>query len=449
MKKLSLVSFAIFVSFCVYGKFTYDSLKGTIVDEVNGWTFKATLKNNTDELSLDGTGCSYSRQTPCSLDLTEITDADGKTYKAVSFKALPEAAKPYLTEFIAPDCQKIDGDGCFRDCIELLTVKLNETGGVTYLGSQSFMSCSRLENFAPRKLGVENLLANTFRSCSSLDGGFDLPTCEKIRDRAFCDCVELEWISAPELTTVQDAAFSGCSSLSSVSVQKVSQISDSAFSNCSSLSDESLKRLLTGGIEYLGSNAIDNQQYLFSGCTALTGPVVWDFPSLKTNVVAKGMFYNCTSLKEVRFVTDVARIKDQAFRDIASGASIYMPLTAPAVYGERAVSRSSGNYPKVYLKGNHDEWLNAMREKHTVILKEDFNNSDKWVLNESNVPNATKEKVRAAMIADGAMCVEAENKIRTVDRNVIAFVAYYGNNNATGFCWVLKIPEQGFRIIVR
>ena len=54
MKKLSLVSFAILVSFCVYGKFTYDPSKGTIVDEVNGWTFKATLKN-TDELYLDGT----------------------------------------------------------------------------------------------------------------------------------------------------------------------------------------------------------------------------------------------------------------------------------------------------------------------------------------------------------------------------------------------------------
>ena len=188
------------------------------------------------------------------------------------------------------------------------------------------------------------------------------------------------------------------------------------------------------------------QQFLFLGCTAITGPIVWNLPSLTTNVVAKGMFRNCTSLKEVRFVTDVARIKDWAFRDIASGASIYMPLTAPAVYGEMAVSRSSANYPKVYLKGNHDEWLDVMRQHHSVILKEDFNNSDKWVLNGSN---ATKEKVRAAMIADGAMCVEAENKIRTVDRNVIAFVAYYGNNNETGFCWVLKIPEQGFRVIVR
>ena len=447
MKKLSLVSFAIFVSFCVYGKFTYDPSKGTIVDEVNGWTFKATLKN-TDELYLDGTGCSYSRTSSCSLDLTEITDTDGKTYKAVSFKALPAAAKSYLTEFIAPDCQKIEGESCFNSCTELLKVELN--ANVTYIGAFAFYKCSKLENFTPRTLNVGYLYGSTFRECTSLAGSFDMPNCIKIVSMAFSGCTKIESISAANVTDVGESSFSGCSRLSNVSFPKITSIANSAFSGCASLSNESLDGLLHKNIKQLGSNAIDNQEWLFKECRAITGPVVWDFPSLTTNVVAKGMFYNCTSLKEVRFVTDVARIKDQAFRDIASGASIYMPLTAPAVYGEKAVSRSSGNYPKVYLKGNHEDWLNAMREKHTVILKEDFNNSDKWVLNESNVPNATKEKVRAAMIADGAMCVEAENKtIRTVDRNVIAFVAYYGNNNATGFCWVLKMSKTGLRMILR
>lgn len=58
MKKLSLVSFAILVSFCVYGKFTYDPLKDTIVDEVNGWTFKVGCKN-TYELTLQKDGSSF------------------------------------------------------------------------------------------------------------------------------------------------------------------------------------------------------------------------------------------------------------------------------------------------------------------------------------------------------------------------------------------------------
>ena len=445
MKKSLSVGFVVFALFSAQAKFVYDADDQKVVDAENGWEFKAILKNS-DELSLDGTGCSYSGSSPCSLDLTEITDADGKTYKAVSFKVLPAAAKPYLTEFIAPDCQKIDGDGCFRDCEELLTVKLNETGGVTYLGSQSFMSCSRLENFAPRKLGVDYLYANTFRLCSSLDGGFDLPSCKQIRDRAFGDCVKLEWISAPELTMVGESAFSGCSSLSSVSVQKVSQICNSAFSNCSSLSDESLKRLLPGGIEYLGSNAIANQEYLFSGCTALAGPVVWDFPSLKTNVVAKGMFKGCSKLKEVTIVSDVAEIKDYAFENIAPGAAVYMPINVPAVYGIKAVSRSAAPYPRIYLKDNHDDWLAVIGEKHQVLLRGMVNNPS-WT---STTTKTDFRKMRIRMSQDETMCaVKKSNgeitEVTLLDKNILAFVAFEDES----YSWALKMPETGFCVIVR
>lgn len=443
MKKVLAIGFLVFTSFSVYAKFVYDADDQKVVDAENGWEFKATLKN-TDELYLDGTGCSYSGSSPCSLDLTEITDADGKTYKAVSFKALPEAAKPYLTEFIAPDCQKIEGENCFKGCTELLTVELN--GNVTYIAAWSFYNCTKLETFTPRTLNVGYLYNCTFRECTSLAGSFDMPNCIKISNMAFSGCAKIESVSAANVTDVGESSFSGCSRLSNVSFPKITSIANSAFSRCASLSNESLDGLLHKSIKQLGSNAIDSQEWLFSGCTAITGPIVWNLPSLTTNVVAKGMFNNCTSLKEVRFVTDVARIKDRAFHDIASGASIYMPLTAPAVYGERAVSRSSGNYPKVYLKGNHDEWLDVMRQHHSVILKEDFNNSDKWVLNGSD---ATKEKIRDAMINDSDMCKEEDGVIKLRDRNVIAFVAYFATNNNIGFCWVLKIPEQGFRVIVR
>jgi hypothetical protein len=176
MKKLSLVSFAILVSFCVYGKFTYDPSKGTIVDEVNGWTFKAVCKKNTVELTLDGTDCSFSGTAGCSLDLTEIYSADGTTrYRAVSFKALPAAARPYITAFIAPDCQQIQGEYCFYNCTALTTVNLNAT--VTYIGASSFRNCSNLANFSPRTLDITYAYVNTFNSCASFEGGFTLPSC--------------------------------------------------------------------------------------------------------------------------------------------------------------------------------------------------------------------------------------------------------------------------------
>ena len=245
---------------------------------------------------------------------------------------------------------------------------------------------------------------------------------------------------------VGESAFSGCSSLSSVSVQKVSQICNSAFSNCSSLSDESLKRLLPGGIEYLGSNAIANQQYLFSGCTALTGPVVWDFPSLKTNVVAQGMFKGCSNLKEVAIVSDVAEIKDYAFENIAPGASVYMPLTAPAVYGIKAVSRGTAPYPRLYLKDNHDAWFAAIGKKHQVLLRGRVNDPT-WT---STTTTTDFRKMRIRMSSDETMCEVKKSsgqitEVTLLDKNILAFVAY----NDEGYFWVLKIPEQGFRVIVR
>ena len=82
MKKSLSVGFVVFALFSAQAKFVYDADDQKVVDAENGWEFKAILKNS-DELSLDGTGCSYSGSSPCSLDLTEITDADGKIVDCV------------------------------------------------------------------------------------------------------------------------------------------------------------------------------------------------------------------------------------------------------------------------------------------------------------------------------------------------------------------------------
>lgn len=444
MKKLSLVSFAILVSFCVYGKFTYDPSKGTIVDEVNGWTFKATLKNNTDELSLDGTECSYSRETPCSLDLTEITDADGKTYKAVSFKALPAAAKPYLTEFIAPDCQKIEGEKCFNNCTELLKVALDEN--VTYIGAFSFYKCSKLENFTPRTLAVEYVYKYTFHSCSNLRGGFTLSSCKKILEGGFDSAANLEWIEAPEATVIGDGAFYGCSVLTSVSVPKIKQICNQAFRNCTSLTTESVNGMMHRGVELLATNAGSKSGVAFGGCTSIEGPLIWNMPQLQTNVVWYSMFSSCSNLREVRILSEVAEIREAAFKNIAPGAAVYMPMKAPAVFGVNAVCRQSAPYPKIYLNGNYDAWFKVMGVSHQILPKERFNDPT-WT---STTTQTSYDRMRKRMSDDTEMCTTTKTgntitEVAAKDKNVIAFVAF----NDESWCWVLKIPEQGFLVIVR
>jgi hypothetical protein len=351
MKKLSLVSLVILVSFCVYGKFTYDPSEGTIVDEVNGWKLKVACKN-TDELTLLSNGSSFSGTAECPLDLTEIYSADGTTrYRAVDIRPIPAAAKPYITAFIAP-----------------------------------------------------------------------------------------------ELTDISEGAFMGCSKLSTVSTPKVLRIGNQAFQSCTALSTESVNGLLHSAVERLGSNDIANQKSLFAFCTAIKGPISWNLPSLTTNVVADSMFFGCSALEEVRIMSDVAEIKSAAFKNIAPGASVYMPLAAPAVFGGNAVCRESAPYPKIYLKGNYDAWFKVIGVSHQILPKERFNDPT-WTPTTTQTSYAM---MRQRMSYDTEMCTTTKTgstitEVAAKDKNVIAFVAF---NNAS-FCWVLKMPEQGFRVIVR
>lgn len=440
MKKSLSVGFVVFALFSAQAKFVYDADDQKVVDAENGWEFKAILKNS-DELYLEAG--SYSGASPCSLNLTEITDAGGKTYKAVSFKPLPAAAKPYLTEFIAPDCQKIEGENCFNSCTELLKVELNEN--VTYIGAFAFYKCSKLENFTPRTLAVEYVYKYTFHSCSNLRGGFTLSSCKKILEGGFNSAADLEWIEAPEATVIGDGAFSGCSKLASVSMPKIKQIMNQAFQNCTSLTTESVNGMMHRGVELLASSAVA-KSVAFGGCTSIEGPLIWNMPQLQTNVVWESMFWSCSNLREVRILSEVTEIRGAAFKDIAPGAAVYMPMKAPAVFGACAISSANAPYPRVYLKGNHEDWLKAIGEKHHVLPRNMVNDSS-WTPASAS---QTFAKMRIRMSGDETMCEVKKSsgqitEVTLLDKNILAFVAY----NDERFFWVLKIPEQGFRVIVR
>ena len=433
MKKALSVGFIVFALFSAQAKFVYDAGAKKVFDNENGWEFNATLKN-TDELYLDGTGCSYSGASPCSLDLTEITDADGKTYKAVSFKVLPAAAKPYLTEFIAPDCQKIEGEKCFNNCTELLKVELNEN--VTYIGAFAFYKCSKLENFTPRTLAVEYVYKYTFHSCSNLRGGFTLSSCKKILEGGFNSAANLEWIEAPEATVIGDAAFYGCSVLTSVSVPKIEQICNQAFQNCTSLTTESVNGMMHRGVELLATNAKTTGGVAFGGCTSIEGPLIWNMPQLQTNVVWYSMFSSCSNLREVRILSEVAEIREAAFKDIAPGAAVYMPMKAPAVFGACAISSAKAPYPRVYLKGNHEDWLKAIGEKHHVLPRNMVNDSS-WTPASGSL---TFGRMRHRMSGDETMCEVKMSggqitEVTLLDKNILAFVSF---NDETG--WLIDGP---------
>lgn len=419
--------------------------KGTLTDGV--WTLDATRAKNTSNLAVNGSNGSFAGSGPSPLNLSEIFSADGETqYHAVSFETLSHyngaskstlfAYKDMVTEFIAPDCQKTYGNGCFLNCTALTNVQLSAT--VTQLGGdRPFMGCVNLESFEPRTLAVSTLTTQCFSGCAKLPGSFSFPNLTSLPGQAFAGCALLEGVAAPNVTDIGENVFRGCSSLTAATFStSLVSIRNYAFSGCTSLGGDAIRAILHRGITRLGSNDISNQLGLFLDCTSLSGSLVWDFPSLATNVVAGTMFQNCSALTRVDIVSDVAEIKASAFSNIAGGAEVHMPAKAPAFFGSDAVCRSTAPYTKLYLRDNVEDWIAVIRNTHHVILRDEFNDTT-WTDTYGN-DTKTWSVITTKMGDDTAMCTKTTvggvTTVSVPNRNVIAF-AMRGSN--TG-CWILR-----------
>ena len=263
--KCIIVVLAAITGISANAAFTYDSAANTLTDGT--WTFTATLvKNTTDKLDVTGTNGSFAGSGESTIDLTAITDSDGKVYEAVSFSGVPSAGAKYVTAFIAPKCEMI-GAGSFRDnCTSLKKVELSSQSEQLNLKDRAFWGCSKLEEFIPSTLNVSSISIGCFYGCSSLSGELSLPKCTGIADSAFRGCGKITSVSMPHVVKVGTYAFANCTSLETViTSEALKEIPMAAFSGCRSLSGESIRGMLHPGITKLGSNYA--QFEMFNGCS--------------------------------------------------------------------------------------------------------------------------------------------------------------------------------------
>ena len=244
--------------------------------------------------------------------------------------------------------------------------------------------------------------------------------------------------------------FNGCTALTNVVLNEegVSDIPQNAFRDCSALVD-------------IFPRSFRNCTYLyswaFSGCGKLAGKL--DFPLITytgegafnmckaleevsvpavTNFGPKA-FFGCSSIGKLVFKTPIAKFQSNAFYGIKPGAEVYMHKEPPTFFGENAVARlANGNaYPRIYLKGNEEAWLNKMRENNTVILKGDFNDEE------------TLTKYAKYMVMDGSLCRYDDSKrVELTERGVVGFL-YKSNNEGQHGAWIFRVPQKGFSISVR
>jgi hypothetical protein len=410
-----------------------------------------------------------------SIDFSVIKDAQGTQYYAVSFGNFSYQASYYfkayadrLTEFIAPHLTGLFGNGCFGYCTGLTKVVLSNE--FSSFADRSFYYCSALIDLTPTTFSkvTTKLNISSFAGCSKLPGGLSFPECTSAGGSIFQNCTSIDNISLPKLKNISEATFSGCSNLKTLELSPgVRYIGTGAFRDCTSLPGDFFRTLLDKDIEQLGNgNYNSGMSGCFLNCSSFDGALDWNFPNLQTikikddeykaNIVGEAFFSGCTKLNRVNFITPVVEIRGAAFANIAPGAELYMPLAVPDVFGAQAIGNKTGDvYPKVYLKGNYEDWLAKMEENHYVVRKEKFN---VWE-GEYTVGNTTYKrkwaKVAEMMKYDKEMCtVDADNKVtlKRAKRSVLAFVLKRSNDGQVsslyGF-WVLKVPEKGLKVIVR
>ena len=446
--------------------------------EDDNWSFGVTCKDRDDgtkglsiDCSLEGFECRATE--PCPIDFsTGITDSEGIKYQVVAYKKgkpskMTAECLAKIGKFIAKDCKLLGGHGegyDFKGASNLQKVEFNDDLEIAK-GGYIFQDCVALKDFSPRTIRFNADVGYLFKGCKNLGGDFEIYEKTFVCNGMF-EGTLVGKVTALNATTIGEYAFQDCCNFSNLVTNcKVDSIGRKAFFNCPKIDMEFVTKMLHKELKRLGNSQTDQRSEIFSGCTGIEGELVWNLPQIDMNIVPNRCFKDCINITKVIFKTPIEEMREEAFLNLKEGAAIYLPSQVPSSFGRSAVGncRKKQNkndtiatrWPKAYLSAEtKDEWLTVMGQNNCVIRKENFNALDKLYVEGTpprNYHNATNRATAVEIMAmDTDMCKLEDNRVTVYDRNVIGFV-FLKKNSAYEYygCWVLKLPEDGFKVIVR
>ena len=252
------------------------------------------------------------------------------------------------------------------------------------------------------------------------------PHCKKIQNaNAFKDCKKLKKVYLPESTIFGDSTFMGCDLLESVYIPALEQMQTST------------------------SDA------MFQDCTGLKS-FEWNMPM---KIVPPSFFNGCSSLARVDFKTAVTTVSGSAFKNISPGAELYMPAEAPETIDAFAfANEGQDKTQRIYLLDNYEAWFEAFKQNHHVIMLRNAEERAAFNAGWQEEYSAGKYRTRKThvipqMSRDPDVCTVLEGSDQIVKfnkRGLLAFAMrkHTGTNPCQG-CWIFKVPQNGFKVIVR
>jgi len=192
----------------------------------------------------------------------------------------------------------------FANCISLEEITIPES--IRTISRKAFENCKKLNNVVLPD-GIVSIGEYAFQGCETLNSIKIPSSINYIPDGMFYGCTSLtDFKTAGKLKSIGTSAFYGCKSLTEIN-DPAETIGSSAFENCTGLK--------TAIITNTSYGYYNEPSCLFKGCTALESVSIINNRSSIT--LFDGMFYGCTSLKEVNLqnLSDDTRvyIKPYAF----------------------------------------------------------------------------------------------------------------------------------------
>ena len=211
--------------------------------------------------------------------------------------------------------KKID-DQTFLNCTKLKTVILPDND--IELGNEVFKNCTSLESIDLKN--TKSMGYGVFKGCSSLKE-IDLSnlTHYTIANFVFNDCVNLSKVKLSSLITyIGSSAFDNCYNLKELDLSNINGFGDYALSN-TGLTSIRLNDVYSIGkrafyvcnnLTSFTMNKIEKplEEEIFFGCVSLNEV---DLP-IEISELSKGLFKNCTSLKEFNF-KNITKINEECF----------------------------------------------------------------------------------------------------------------------------------------
>ena len=285
-----------------------------------------------------------------------------------------------LAEYTIPESVTSFGEGAFKDCSNLKSVKVankncydyfkNKVANIAFYGANAsadgrcLIIDGKLERFSAKGIteytipeSVTSIGYEAFKGCSSLTSITIPNSVTSIGNYAFYDCCSLKSITIPNsVTSIGGFAFADCSSLTSITIpNSVTSIERYAFSGCSSLTSITIPNSVTS----IGDRA-------FRDCSSLTSITI---PNSVTSI-GEGAFAYCSSLTSITIPNSVTSIGHYAFKDCYNLTSITCLATTPPAIGNIRIGETTMIYvPKEAVKAYKQDPKWSIYEKQIKRIK--------------------------------------------------------------------------------